>query len=78
MKRAKRQTRKQKKAAAALQAQLPKPIRKARKIKPMFELGTYLRKKAEKRLAKLQERQEKREVKKSGKHDHAHEEASNT
>ena len=68
MKRAKRLTRKQKKALAVMQAQLPKPIRKPRKIKPMFQLGPYLLKKMEKRVAKLQARQ----AKKTEKHEHEH------
>jgi ABC-type Zn2+ transport system substrate-binding protein/surface adhesin len=49
-----------------------------KKAKPMFSLKTYLLKKAQKKLAKLEFRAEKREVKKPGKkhvhtHDHAHE-----
>lgn len=74
MKRAKRLTRKQKKAVAALLAKQPRPIHKPRKIKPMFQLGPYLLKKAEKRVALLQSRKAKKVAKKEHEHhDHEHE-----
>ncbi len=44
------------------------------KIKPMFSLKAYLLKKAEKRLAKLQYREEKRNQKANAQtHQHTHE-----
>jgi len=71
MKRAKRLTRKQRRAAQKmlleLLAQMPK---KPVKVKPVFSLKTYMLNKANKRAEKLQYRQEKREAKLHEGHKH--------
>lgn len=70
MKRAKRLTRKEKKKAAELLKDQPKPVSKPRKIKPMLTLTFYLQRQAKNKAEKLHHRQEKRDAKAGKPHVH--------
>ena len=70
MKRLKTLTKKERKAAKELADQQPKLVRKARKIKPMLTVDSYLERQANMKLMKAHHRKEKRDAKKGVVHAH--------